>query len=47
MSALHVPVSVHGGFAGSARIFQQSVSGEPLLILAAILARLYRARHPL
>ena len=38
MSALHVPVSVHGGFAGSARIFQQSVSGEPLLILAAILA---------
>jgi multidrug efflux pump len=38
MSALHVPVSVHGGFAGSARIFQQSISGEPLLILAAILA---------
>jgi multidrug efflux pump len=38
MSALHVPVSVHGGFAGSARIFQQSVSGEPLLILAAIVA---------
>ena len=38
MDALHVPVSVHGGFAGSARIFQQSVSGEPLLILAAIIA---------
>ncbi len=38
MDTLHVPVSVHGGFAGSARIFQQSVSGEPLLILAAILA---------
>jgi multidrug efflux pump len=38
MDQLHVPVSVHGGFAGSARIFQQSVSGEPLLILAAIIA---------
>ncbi len=28
MTALHVPVSVHGGFAGSARIFQQSVSAS-------------------
>jgi multidrug efflux pump len=38
MSDIHVPVSVHGGFAGSAQIFQQSLSGEPLLILAAIVA---------
>jgi multidrug efflux pump len=38
MGDIHVPVSIHGGFAGSARIFQQSVTGEPLLILTAILA---------
>jgi multidrug efflux pump len=38
MSDIHVPVSIHGGFEGSARIFQQSVTGEPLLILAAIIA---------
>jgi multidrug efflux pump len=38
MSAIHAPVSIHGGFAGSARIFQQSLSSEPLLILAAIVA---------
>ena len=38
MSDIHVPISIHGGFAGSARIFQQSLSGEPLLILAAIVA---------
>jgi len=37
MGAVHAPVSIHGDFAGSARIFQQSLSGEPLLILAAIL----------
>ena len=38
MSDIHVPISIHGGFAGSAQIFQQSLSGEPLLILAAIIA---------
>ncbi len=37
MSAVHAPISIHGEFGGSARIFRQSVSGEPLLILAAIL----------
>ncbi|MBV9332142.1 MAG: efflux RND transporter permease subunit [Alphaproteobacteria bacterium] len=37
MSNLHVPVSIHGEFAGTAQIFQQSLSDEPLLILAAIL----------
>jgi len=36
MAAVHAPASIHGDFAGSARIFQQSLSGEPLLILAAI-----------
>jgi len=38
MDDLHVPISVHGEFAGTAQIFQQSLSSEPLLILAAILA---------
>ncbi|HVU19879.1 MAG TPA: efflux RND transporter permease subunit [Rhizomicrobium sp.] len=38
MAAVHAPISIHGDFAGSARIFQESLSGEPLLILAAIVA---------
>ncbi|HEV2441241.1 MAG TPA: efflux RND transporter permease subunit [Steroidobacteraceae bacterium] len=37
MEALHVPISVHGGFAGTAKIFQQTALEEPLLILASIL----------
>jgi multidrug efflux pump len=36
MDQLHVPISVHGTFAGNARAFQRSLSNEPLLILAAI-----------
>src|ERR1035441_6377929 len=36
MQSLHVPISVHGSFAGTAQIFQQSLSSEPWLILAAI-----------
>ncbi len=38
MTAIHVPVSIHGEFAGSAKQFQQGLSNEPLLILAAIVA---------
>jgi multidrug efflux pump len=38
MSQLHVPVSIHGGFAGNAKLFQQSFASEPLLVLAAIVA---------
>jgi multidrug efflux pump len=38
MLDLHVPASVHGAFAGNALAYQNSMSGEPLLILAAILA---------
>ncbi|HEY1614786.1 MAG TPA: efflux RND transporter permease subunit [Rhizomicrobium sp.] len=38
MSGLHVPAAVHGGFAGTARLYQNSLSSEPLLILAAIVA---------
>ncbi len=37
MTDLHVPVSVHGEFAGTAQIFLQSLANIPLLILAAIL----------
>jgi multidrug efflux pump len=38
MLELHVPAAVHGGFAGNARAYQNSMSDEPLLILAAIAA---------
>ena len=38
MQNLHVPISVHGSFAGTAQIFQQSLSSEPALIVAAIVA---------
>jgi len=39
-AAAHIgmPESVHGGFQGNAKTFQQSSSNEPLLILAAFLA---------
>ncbi|HEY4083597.1 MAG TPA: multidrug efflux RND transporter permease subunit [Burkholderiaceae bacterium] len=37
MSELGVPVSVRGVFAGTANAFQQSLSSQPLLILAAII----------
>ena len=38
MRELHVPISVHGGFAGTAMIFQQTVIEEPLLILGSLVA---------
>jgi multidrug efflux pump len=37
MEGLHVPVSVQGEFAGTAKVFQQTALQEPLLILASIL----------
>jgi multidrug efflux pump len=37
MSDLHVPVTVHGEFAGNARVFTESFENEPILILAAII----------
>jgi multidrug efflux pump len=37
MGAIHVPASLHGEFAGTARQFQTGLADEPLLILAAIL----------
>ncbi len=33
-----MPASVHGSFQGTAKVFQQSLSSEPVLIIAAIVA---------
>ena len=38
MRDLGMPASIHGSFAGTARIFQQSLRYEPVLILAALAA---------
>ncbi|HXJ00070.1 MAG TPA: efflux RND transporter permease subunit [Micropepsaceae bacterium] len=37
MAELHVPISVHGTFAGTAASFQQALAYEPLLILGALI----------
>ena len=38
MANLGVPTSVHGSFQGSAKLFQQAMDNQPLLILAALVA---------
>ena len=38
MEEIHMPTSIHGIFAGTAGTFQQSLSGEWLLIAAALIA---------
>ncbi len=38
MENIHMPATVHGVFAGTAGTFQQSLSSEPLLIAAALIA---------
>ncbi len=38
MNEIHVPVSIHGGSYGTARLFQQQSSNTPLMLLAALLA---------
>ncbi len=38
MQQLHVPITIQGSFAGTARIFQQTISEEPLLVLASLIA---------
>jgi multidrug efflux pump len=38
MAQLHVPSTIHGSFQGTARVFQQSLDNEPILIAAALLA---------
>ncbi len=37
MANLNVPISIHGDFAGTAQLFQKSLSNMPFLLLAAIL----------
>jgi multidrug efflux pump len=37
VNLIHMPNSVHGSFQGTARSYQNSISNEPILILAAIL----------
>ncbi len=38
MAALHVPPTIQTGFQGNAQAFQASLSSEPILILAALIA---------
>src|SRR6185437_1214008 len=38
MNNIGVPTSIHGTFQGTARVFQQSLANEPILVLAAIVA---------
>jgi len=38
MKQLHVPITIQGTFAGTAKIFQQTVAEEPLLVLASLVA---------
>ncbi len=38
MNRIGVPASIHGTFQGTAKVFQQSLANEPILILAAIIA---------
>ncbi|HEV2269437.1 MAG TPA: efflux RND transporter permease subunit, partial [Steroidobacteraceae bacterium] len=38
MQQLHVPISIHGEFAGTAKVFRQTITEEPLLILASLVA---------
>jgi multidrug efflux pump len=38
MNRIGVPSSIHGGFQGTAREFQQSLANEPYLIVAALIA---------
>src|SRR5262249_17063047 len=33
-----MPITIHGSFQGTARVYQQSLGDEPLLILAALVA---------
>ena len=36
IARIHMPASIHGTFAGTAQLFQESLSKEPILIAAAI-----------
>ncbi|MDB6106509.1 MAG: nodulation protein, partial [Gammaproteobacteria bacterium] len=38
MNHIHVPATIHGGNYGTARLFQQNASAQPLMLLAALMA---------
>jgi multidrug efflux pump len=38
MERIHMPVTIHGGTYGTARLFQQNASSQPLMLLAALVA---------
>jgi multidrug efflux pump len=38
VNQIHMPASIHGSLAGTAQVFEQSLSNEPVLIAAAIAA---------
>lgn len=38
MNEIHVPATIHGGSYGTAKLFQQNNSAQPLMLLAALLA---------
>ena len=43
----NLPATITTGFQGTAQVFQESLKGQGILILAAIFRRLCGARHPL
>ena len=38
MERIHVPISIHGGSYGTAKLFQQNANSQPLMLAAALLA---------
>jgi multidrug efflux pump len=38
VNRIHMPASIHGSLAGTAQVFEESLSNEPILIVAAIAA---------
>jgi len=38
MNQIHMPISIHGGSYGNARLFQQNASAQPLMLAASLLA---------
>jgi multidrug efflux pump len=38
MNRIGVPASIHGSFQGTAKVYQESLANEPILILAALMA---------
>ena len=47
LARIGVPTTIRGSFQGTARAFQASLASQPMLILAALLTRLHRARRAL